>query len=724
MNLRFSHKIILLVVASISVVSLSIIFTTTYFLTQGMDEETARALAQREKAVQARFDNLMRESLSEAYLIASNSAVAEAVARGDTPFLQKIAKDLLEKSSPDFLTITNDKGVILARGHSPKFGDSGMKQKAVQKALEGQESVGIEEGTVIKLSVRAGCPIMLDGKIVGAVAVGLDLGTHNFVDGVKRDMDVECTIFQNDARVSTTIMRDGQRAIGTKMDNPEVLDTVLTKGKSFEKRNLILGVEYDTAYWPIVTADGKRGGMLFIGRDRTVMNQTTREIILSILVSATAVGLIMVVIGALFARSLARPIVATAAYAEKVAGGNLDETLTVTRKDETGVLADSLRKMVQALKTKIADADAQSVKAAEEADRANECRLEAEEAGRRAEEARREGLTMAAGQLEGVAQGIVALSEELARQIEQTDQGAEIQEQRAAETATAMEQMTATVNEVARNASEASLQAEESRQRALRGADVVSRAGQAIGQVERLAGELENGMMSLGEEARGIGAIMNIISDIADQTNLLALNAAIEAARAGDAGRGFAVVADEVRKLAEKTMSATKEVGLAIGAIQDGAERNIGMVKQAAEAVKEAARLSGESGKALGEIVNLAEASSEQVRGIATAAEEQSAATNQINAAVAEVSRIAVEIAGGARDSGSAVTNLAGHSRQLHDIIASFRDGQGDGGRSGETGVPVRTAARPAPGAVKPASPARTALPAKKAGAAPRRALT
>jgi len=673
MKLRFSHKIILLVVASISVVSISIIFTTTYFLTRGMDAETARALTQREKAAQARLDNLMRESLSEAYLIASNDAVAQAVAKGDTPFLQKVAKDLLQKSAPDFLTITDAKGVILARGHSAKFGDSGLKQQAVQKALAGQESVGIEEGTVIKLSVRAGCPIMLDGKIVGAVAVGLDLGTHNFVDGVKRDMDVECTIFQGDTRVSTTIMRDGKRAIGTKMDNPEVLETVLQKGQSFEKRNAILGADYDTAYWPLVTADGKRGGMLFIGKDRTVMNQTSREIILSVLLSATAVGLIMVVIGALFTRTLTRPITATAAYAGKVADGNLDETLAVERSDEIGALANALRKMVEALKSKIADADAQSVKAADEAKRANECRLEAEEAGRRAEEARREGLVMAAEKIEGVAEGILALSEKLSLQIDQTDQGAGVQEQRAAETATAMEQMTSTVNEVARNASEASRQADESRQRALRGADVVNRAGQAIGQVERIAGELENGMASLGEEARGIGAIMNIISDIADQTNLLALNAAIEAARAGDAGRGFAVVADEVRKLAEKTMNATKEVGLAIGAIQEGAERNIGMVKEAADAVKEAARLSGESGKALGEIVNLADASSEQVRGIATAAEQQSAASNQINAAVAEVSRIAMEIAEGARDSGAAVSELSGHSHDLQGIIASFR---------------------------------------------------
>ena len=154
---------------------------------------------------------------------------------------------------------------------------------------------------------------------------------------------------------------------------------------------------------------------------------------------------------------------------------------------------------------------------------------------------------------------------------------------------------------------------------------------------------LKTDMLSLGQQAEGIGRIMGVISDIADQTNLLALNAAIEAARAGDAGRGFAVVADEVRKLAEKTMSATKEVDESVRGIQHSAHQNMSSVDRAVEAIGQATSLANRSGEALRAIVDLVGMATDQVASIATAAEEQSATSEEITRSIEDVSRISSE---------------------------------------------------------------------------------
>ncbi len=271
---------------------------------------------------------------------------------------------------------------------------------------------------------------------------------------------------------------------------------------------------------------------------------------------------------------------------------------------------------------------------------------------------------------------VAAASEELSAQIEQVSRGAEMQRTRIESTATAMNEMNATVLDVARNAGNASEQTEETRKKADNGADLVNKVVKAINGVNTVALALQDNMKELGKQAEGIGGVMNVISDIADQTNLLALNAAIEAARAGEAGRGFAVVADEVRKLAEKTMSATKEVGSNIQAIQNSARTNINEVSNAVTNIREATELSNASGQALNEIVNLSAANSTVVASIAAAAEEQSAASEEINRSLEDVSRIVAEAAGGMNQAASAVQDLSHTAQELKSIMERLHNSQ------------------------------------------------
>src|SRR6185312_9715141 len=67
-------------------------------------------------------------------------------------------------------------------------------------------------------------------------------------------------------------------------------------------------------------------------------------------------------------------------------------------------------------------------------------------------------------------------------------------------------------------------------------------------------------MLDLGKKSQQIGAVLDIVAELAEQTNILAINATIEAAGAGDSGKRFAIVADEIRKLADRVGGSTKEV--------------------------------------------------------------------------------------------------------------------------------------------------------------------
>ena len=373
-------------------------------------------------------------------------------------------------------------------------------------------------------------------------------------------------------------------------------------------------------------------------------------------------------------RSILAPLKEATQNAQEVAEGNLDVQVKVEGRDEITRLESALDLMITTLRDNIGEIETKSAAAEQKARDAERATSEAQEARAQAERAKSEGMQAAAERLEAVVARVAAASDEISSQTAEIRNGADLQSERIAETATAMEEMNATVLEVAKNSSEAAGVGSHAKEKAQNGAELVRQTIEAMKTTQDQTLLLKKNMGNLGQQAEAIGTIMNVIEDIADQTNLLALNAAIEAARAGDAGRGFAVVADEVRKLAEKTMGATKEVGDSIRAIQEGARSNIASVERSVEDMDKVVELTNESGRMLGEIVTGVEISSDQIQGIATAAEQQSATSEEINQSIDEINRITMETTQGVSQTAEAVHELASQMAELSNLVQELKE--------------------------------------------------
>ena len=534
-------------------------------------------------------------------------------------------------------------------------------------------------------------------------------GRDDIVDHAAAAADGVVTIFSGDERVATNVRKpDGSRAVGTKLTDPAVRETVLQQGRTYTGTATILGRRYLTVYEPIRDRAGQIAGILFTGIPTAELEAAKAEVVRQAVLVGVAVVLLFVLVRVWLLALTLRPLNGLTAAMRRIAGGDLDiEVPSLGRHDQIGAMAAS----VQVFKDAALDKLRLEGEAVEQQRRveAGRTRNEAERA--RAAEAQAVVVTAVATGLEclangnltyrieqpflseyealrdnynaamdrlqaamraivGNAHGIRSGTDEIGQAADDLSRRTEQQAASLEETAAALDEITATVRKTAEGAKQARDVAGRTKSDAERSGEVVRQAVAAMGGIE--------------QSSRQIGQIIGVIDEIAFQTNLLALNAGVEAARAGDAGRGFAVVASEVRALAQRSAEAAKEIKALISA--------------SAQQVGSGVKLVGETGEALSRIVAQVAEVSGVVGEIASSAQEQATGLAEVNTAVNQMDQVTQQNAAMVEQSTAAAHALAQETQELARLTSRFQLGQGEDTPASNV-EPLRrqTASKPVP---------------------------
>lgn len=215
--------------------------------------------------------------------------------------------------------------------------------------------------------------------------------------------------------------------------------------------------------------------------------------------------------------------------------------------------------------------------------------------------------------------------------------------------AAAMNELSASAQEVANSAGSAAEGAGNAQRQTAHGRELVVAQ---VKRIQQLAEKLNSGVVAsrqLVDDSQVITQVLEVIKAIAEQTNLLALNAAIEAARAGEHGRGFSVVADEVRGLATRTQQSTDEIERMVDNLQQGVQASADVMETSSQLASEMAEQATDVQTSLDATLSAVEMITEQSEQIASAAEQQTTVSLDIDQNLTEISQVGEESAAGAR---------------------------------------------------------------------------
>ncbi|KRW68615.1 chemotaxis protein [Pseudomonas sp. TTU2014-096BSC] len=633
-NIRIGQRIaisfVLLLIVTVTVLA-SLFFGRFENLLADAERRELRSIADNVGTAIA-SESLTAERLSA--LVASIPEVQQAMAGNDRQRLSELFVPGYQQLAKDYglsqFQFHKAPATSFLRVHKPaQFGDdlSAIRQTIVETNSRQAPVRGVESG-VAGLGIRGLVPVRHEGRHVGSVEFGLSFG-QAFFDTFKTRYGVDVGL----------VLRDANGAFETFASTFEsgALISDSQRAQAFAGQDVLFRTDLGERPLAILVAavqdfSGKPLGVLEVAMDRSHYADALADMRNTALIVAGIAIALGLLVAALVARGIVRPIrVAVDAMRDIAAGeGDLTRRLEERGRNEVAELGQAFNQFAEKVR-----------------------RLVSEVAG-------------STSQVAAAAEEMSAITDEFNRDVAQ--QRHEIEQ-----VATAMNEMTATVQDVARNAAQAAASAQAADREAQQGQQVVH---ETVSSIESVSVEVEHtasAIQRLEADSQSISAVLEVIRGVAEQTNLLALNAAIEAARAGEQGRGFAVVADEVRTLASRTQQSTLEIQQVIEQLQSGARNAAEVMHRGRAQVDSSVLQAQQAGSSLTSITSAVASISDMNVQIASAAEQQSAVSDEISQNVVNINQVADRVTESASQTAQASSQLAHLAVGLQTLVGQFK---------------------------------------------------
>jgi len=590
-------------------------------------------LKQMYQALQQNLDNESHMAEALALQVSSlNGARSKFAARDREAMLKAMSpafKMLKERYNVKQFQFHTPDGHSFLRLHKPeKFGDDlSSFRKTVVQANETKQSVrGLEKG-VAGIGIRGVVPVSYQGEHQGTVEFGLSLG-KDFLERFKKQFNADVVLYVRDD--------SGFKQVASTIDQPPVIDNAtlseVMSGKPNIHENYIGETPVAVYAESVSDFSGNPIAILQMIMDRSSFVEaqaSARNVTIIIGLLAIAGGILVAwFIGRGISGRIKKTVVALNNIAE--GEGDLTQRIEVESLDELGELSMSFNRFVERIHEMVKHISSSTVQ-------------------------------------------LGAAAEEMSSITANTNQGIQRQRSETEQVATAMNEMTSTVQEVARHASEAATSAHNAEDESRHGHEVVQ---DTVNAINALANEIDKAsevIQRLEEDSQSIGTVLDVIRGIAEQTNLLALNAAIEAARAGEQGRGFAVVADEVRTLASRTQKSTEEINDMIGRLQDDARDAVKAIDDSKSQADVGVSSAKKAGESLDTITTSITNINDMNMQIASAADEQSSVAEEINKNIISINDVAEESVAAATQTSNASQEMATLADDLQMLVSRFK---------------------------------------------------